>query len=160
MKSKKCTRCGVEKDFTEFQRRAASKDGLTASCRECLRVYDKERASLPHRVAGRKAYMKTDRGREVHRKSCRDYYKRHKEKVAASHHKWQELNPKKRMVHGIVAYAIRIGHLRKMPCIICGNENSHAHHCDYDKPLDVMWLCPLHHAEWHAVNGEGLNGEE
>lgn len=160
MNIKKCTRCGVEKSIDNFQKRNASKDGFTASCRECLRIYDKSRASLSHRVAARKDYMSTERGREVHRAASRKYYISNNQAVRESQKKWIEENPKKRRVHGIVAYAIRIGHLHRMPCIVCGNEKSHAHHCDYDKPLEVMWLCSLHHAEWHAVNGEGLNGDE
>lgn len=160
MNCKKCTRCGVEKDVSGFQKRSASKDGLTASCRECLSIYDKSRASAPKRVIARKNYMSTDRGREVHRAASRRYYITNNESAKASSKKWVEENPKKRRVHGLVSYAIRIGHLKKMPCIICGNRNSHAHHCDYDKPMDVMWLCSLHHAEWHVINGEGLNGDE
>lgn len=66
-------------------------------------------------------------------------------------------NPKKHATHGKVAYAIKIGTLVKCPCEVCGCENVHAHHCDYNKPLDVMWLCPEHHKDWHRLNGEGLN---
>lgn len=66
-------------------------------------------------------------------------------------------NPKKYSAHSKVAYAIKIGTLVKQPCEVCGCENTHAHHCDYDKPLDVMWLCPEHHHDWHRLNGEGLN---
>lgn len=160
MSLKKCTRCGIEKEEIEFQKRSASKDGLTSACRDCLRNYDKSRAMLPHRVSARRNYMATERGRESHRKASRKYYITSNDVARESARKWVEENPKKRRVHGIVSYALRIGHLKKMPCVVCGDGKSHAHHCDYDKPLDVMWLCALHHAEWHAVNGEGLNGDE
>jgi len=23
--------------------------------------------------------------------------------------------------------------------------------------LNVRWLCPVHHSEWHKLNGDGLN---
>jgi ribosomal protein S27AE len=36
-----------------------------------------------------------------------------------------------------------------VPCIRCGNEKSLAHHEDYDKPLDVMWLCQPCHKQRH-----------
>lgn len=37
-----------------------------------------------------------------------------------------------------------------MPCIICGNVNSEAHHEDYDKPKEVIWYCRKHHMEHHG----------
>jgi hypothetical protein len=40
---KPCSRCGVTKPLTEFQVRRASRDGLTASCKLCLRAYDSSR---------------------------------------------------------------------------------------------------------------------
>jgi len=42
------------------------------------------------------------------------------------------------------------GKLEKMPCERCGSSvNVHAHHDDYSRPLDVMWLCAKHHKERH-----------
>lgn len=49
-------------------------------------------------------------------------------------------------------YAKRKGRIKQKPCEVCGDENSQAHHCDYNKPLDVIWLCPKHHSEWHQNN--------
>jgi len=47
--------------------------------------------------------------------------------------------------------------LVKYPCEVCGEENSEAHHLDYNDPLNVLWLCKKHHREWH--NGrDGLPG--
>jgi len=41
---------------------------------------------------------------------------------------------------------------------VCGSsEYIHAHHDDYDKPLDVRWLCAAHHKQWHDENGEAKN---
>jgi hypothetical protein len=39
--------------------------------------------------------------------------------------------------------------LSRQPCSICGAERAEAHHPDYSKPLDVVWLCKPHHAEVH-----------
>lgn len=46
--------------------------------------------------------------------------------------------------------AVRDGVLEKQPCAICGSASSEAHHEDYDKPLDVIWLCRAHHAQTHG----------
>ena len=34
---------------------------------------------------------------------------------------------------------------------VCGNPVSEAHHRDYEKPLEVVWLCPEHHRIWHRL---------
>ena len=51
-----------------------------------------------------------------------------------------------------VSNAIIAGNLVKQPCEICGAEPAQAHHDDYNKPLDVRWLCKKHHTEWHKTN--------
>jgi len=45
--------------------------------------------------------------------------------------------------------ALKRGDLIKQPCSICGNGVSQAHHPDYSKPLNIIWLCDMHHKEIH-----------
>lgn len=142
MKTKTCTSCGKDKSTSEFQVRRASKDGLTARCKKCLSSYDKSRANKPHRVAARKAYSKTEAGKRA---------------AIKAKNKYIEKNAIKRGAHVITGNAIRDGKIDKKPCEVCGSTKVHAHHDDYAKPLEVRWLCPKHHMEWHKENGEGLN---
>lgn len=45
--------------------------------------------------------------------------------------------------------AIRRKAISKSPCEICGKIKVQAHHDDYTKPLEVRWLCSIHHGEHH-----------
>jgi hypothetical protein len=52
----------------------------------------------------------------------------------------------------------RDGRLTPQPCERCGREDTHGHHEDYSKPLDVNWLCPPCHGERHReINEERRN---
>lgn len=56
----------------------------------------------------------------------------------------------------LINNSIRDGKLKRENCVVCAklyqiNKIGEAHHVDYTKPLDVMWLCKLHHAAWHRV---------
>jgi hypothetical protein len=42
-----------------------------------------------------------------------------------------------------------MGRLIRQPCEVCGEKKVEAHHDDYDKPLDVRWLCKAHHTDVH-----------
>lgn len=47
-------------------------------------------------------------------------------------------------------HAIKVGKIKRLPCQRCGAGNSQAHHKDYSKPLDIVWLCAPCHAAHHA----------
>lgn len=59
---------------------------------------------------------------------------------------WRKRHPEKKKVQQAVFIALRNGTLQRQPCH-CGDEASEAHHEDYSKPLEVIWLCKKHHAE-------------
>jgi len=48
-----------------------------------------------------------------------------------------------------VTKAINNGIILRLPCARCGNEQSNAHHNDYNKPFKVQFLCHKHHCAWH-----------
>lgn len=63
-------------------------------------------------------------------------------------------------VHNLVEKAIARGDLTREACESCGCDGTmsdgralvQAHHDDYNKPLDVRWLCQPCHHEWHKTN--------
>lgn len=72
----------------------------------------------------------------------------HRDELRASTNKWRANNREKLAAHLAVAYALRKGKLVRQPCW-CGNQESQAHHPDYSKKLEVIWLCQKHHKELH-----------
>jgi hypothetical protein len=62
-------------------------------------------------------------------------------------------NPIMSRAHAAVAAAIRRGQMVRQPCEVCGRaDHVHAHHDDYEKKLDVRWLCPPHHLAAHGMD--------
>ena len=139
---KHCNACNTDKESCEFHKRKASLDGLAAICKSCQSSYDKKRANNPGRVLARLQYSKTEAGKVA---------------AARAKKKYIDSNPIKRNAHMIVGNAIRGKKLFKEPCEVCGCSEVHAHHDDYSKPLNIRWLCPTHHEQWHKEKGEGLN---
>jgi len=60
--------------------------------------------------------------------------------------------PERRKALSAVSHGIRDGKLFKKPCMICGTViNVQAHHQDYNKLLNVQWLCSKHHCALHKA---------
>lgn len=134
---KTCFKCRQSLPRSEFYKHPQMGDGLLGKCKECtkadsrkrraekledVRAYDRARGSLPHRRA-----QSVRVGRE-----------------------YRERYPIRARANRKVKYHVRAGNLTRKPCEVCGAVKSHAHHDDYSVPLDVMWLCTIHHKARHA----------
>ena len=51
---KKCHKCGRELPLSEFHLNRTNKDGHSSNCKDCVRAYDKERASKRIEAAKKK----------------------------------------------------------------------------------------------------------
>jgi ribosomal protein S27AE len=133
---KECFKCKTVKPFTEFYKHSQMGDGYLNKCKTCtkndvgkhreknlerIREYDRERNKLPHRLK-----LQTEVTRA-----------------------WRAEDRRRGRAHSAVARAIRAGDLVRQPCVRCSEVKSLAHHEDYDKPLDVMWLCEPCHKQRH-----------
>ena len=161
---KACTKCGVEKPLASFHRRGK---GRRSSCALCDSIRQKA-----HRLKYRQKIVESNlRWREENpnyfkewRKSNPEYFDNWKKlnpsKMGEYIKKWRKGNRKKVACHESILNALVSGDVKKpCTCEACGNTGIlHGHHCDYDKPLEVMWLCPKCHKAWHTKHGEGLNG--
>ena len=125
---KTCFKCDVEKPLTEFYKHPMMADGHLNKCKKCTR-YD-VRANRRLRI---------------------DYYVEYDRRRYREGRHNPNPDPFKERARLAVRNAVRRGKLTKAPCEVCGDPKSEAHHEDYTKPLDVIWLCRKHHRNAHRI---------
>jgi hypothetical protein len=132
VKSKVCTECRRRRPITEFSPRHGVR---RARCIRCSAKYEQNRRKDP---AWANELRKRDRkrGRTPERRAYDDARKSKQPELV-------------RRAHLAVIVAVKSGKLVRKPCEVCGKKKSQAHHDDYSKPLDVRWLCQVHHSEHH-----------
>ena len=149
-----CTWCSSLKPEKEFVKRIAKEPYSQKNvrcCRDCNRAKNKDR------------YHGSP---EIHRKQAeatRRWSIRNKDKVRASHKRYEARNDVKRKAKQQVRTAVKNGRLERLPCAICGTKQEiHGHHDSYEPEnwLDVRWLCRDHHKAWHRIlNPLKIDGE-
>jgi len=122
--TKTCSRCYETKPHAEFYKSVINKDGLCGQCKICHNI---------------------NVNKNKDRKKVLSF-----KQVAPNKKFWLLENKLKEKAHQAVNYAIQTKKLIRQPCEKCGTtEHVVAHHEDYNKPLDVVWLCKHHHRERH-----------
>lgn len=150
---KRCSQCGDVKDSLEFSKDKQNKDGLRSWCKSCVKqymksYYEENKEYHKHRV---KEYRQTEAGKAVLAAAKKKYRKTEAGKAAdAKKDKKRRIKyPKRYKARKAINNAIAARKISRQPCEKCGSEPAEAHHDDYGKPLDVRWLCPYHHREYH-----------
>lgn len=64
-------------------------------------------------------------------------------------HKLTDEQKKKDNCRSYANSYLKRGNLIRTPCEHCGEVKSQMHHPDYDKPLEIIWLCRQCHMELH-----------
>ena len=82
-------------------------------------------------------------------KVCHKKREQHKSYLRKYAREYQKYHPKKTNARSLVRKAIKLGVLVRGVCTFCPNTKTEAHHENYNKPLDVIWLCDLHHQHLH-----------
>lgn len=144
VKTKKCSGCGLELPLTEFNKKRNNKDGLQDKCRKCFSEYNKARYAS---------------NKEKFKKDVREYRENNLESVFKTRLKMCEKNPNHKNANEAVSLALQVGAIRNPGiCYGCGCDSSEhrieAHHHDYSKPLDIIWLCTPCHRRMDAQRRE------
>lgn len=159
MEMRKCKVCGEEKPITEFYKHAGYPD---TKCKECAKAYSRRYAEehaehykqyrkqryMEHReedMLRNKAWREANR--DKHNAYCRKWNNEHADDRREYLREYRIAHPERMRAQGIVNTRISRGKLTKpMACEVCGKVGRvEAHHADYSKPLDVMWVCKKCH---------------
>lgn len=134
---KRCFKCNEAKPLSAFYRHPQMGDGHIGKCKECAKVDVSEnyRKNRDHYIA-------------YEAKREQDPERRKRKNVYGS--RLRARNPIKAKAWSLTGSAISCGRLTPQPCEVCEDNPTEAHHDDYSKPLDVRWLCRVHHLEFHG----------
>jgi hypothetical protein len=168
---KVCSKCFVEKEFSEFYRKKTGKFGLCATCKKCViqEATEWHRKNPEKTNAAKKKYIESIKGTEKYRERNRIFTSRYRNK---NHEKclnrerkrietlkksglydqdganrrlmkWRQKHPEKNKCHYTIANALISGKMTKPGnCMICGKVSRiEGHHEDYSKPFQVIWVC-------------------
>lgn len=160
--TKVCTKCHVELPLDAFGKYSKGRGGLQPRCKSCYNAGAREHFKA--RYASDPDY----RARVL--SDAAKWRAAHPDRMSASMKQWRERNsdrytaalrsrdPAKVAACQAVAEAVRKGILLKPDrCSECRAEGTgrmiQAHHEDYGRPLDVIWLCPkCHRAKHPGIN--------
>ena len=84
-------------------------------------------------------------------RNCREC---HAESMRRTRPKYKDLSPEakaKDISRSIAQVYKGRGKLVKKPCELCGDDSAEMHHEDYNKPIEVNWLCRACHLTYHGV---------
>lgn len=140
-----CRLCNIEKSLNEFHPNKAVLSGYNYKCLACHRVWfreyrtkNRDKINLRTRQRVTTEQRKTWRPNQIYTPE-----KNRKLRLARC--------PIKEQARITLRDAVKSGKItRPKSCSKCGNEHTRieAHHHDYSKPLDVIWLCmPCHNIE-------------
>ena len=135
---KVCFKCGKTKVKSLFYKHKGMADGVLGKCKTCTKADVSKRYHDPKNRKKIQTYER-ERFKDPKRKKKLLEYQRNRR------HK----NRGKNMARVKVYKAIMKGHIKKESCMVCG-RSAQAHHKDYRKPLDIVWLCFKHHREIHG----------
>ena len=149
-----CKKCSLEKEVSEFYKNLEMKSGHLSFCKECVKSRVRERSKLPqvkeydrNRPNARERSKQNNERDKLRYKSDPNYraQKMQKQKEARQRKK------KEYIARNLINNSVRDGKIfPKVNCERCGiSTKTHGHHEDYNRPLDVIWLCTECHGICH-----------
>jgi hypothetical protein len=137
--TKCCRTCKAEKALDQFTKHRLAKDGHRHDCKDCVAAgRAKRQQRTPEQLRAER-----ERRRKPHRRVACD--------LAAK--AWYQRNREARAAQSEVRRELRKGRItRPSACqaVACNTGGSlHAHHNNYARAREVVWLCAGHHRRLH-----------
>lgn len=152
---KTCIMCNADKAITEFY----PADKKCKVCRRSLIRAAMSRKAEYYKEYDRKRYHENDARKAYQQAQAKQWRLDNPQRYAEVRRGWIANHPQKRAAQNILNNAVKAGVVVKQPCVLCGKENADGHHDDYDKPLEVVWLCRKHHADRHRELREAARAD-
>lgn len=149
MKEKRCSKCGLTKDTSEFSRDSRAKDGLRQQCKTCRCTYQKQ--YYKENTQEIAEYYKEWRKKNIDKlnKYSREWAKEHPETVKSNKKEWKIKNPGAVRAHTHTYQARKIGasgshtaadikhqyEAQEGRCYWCGAAVGDNYHVDHVIPL-------------------------
>lgn len=160
-----CSKCKEDKKEDRFEYRK-DRNCFRTVCKDCKNIRARKNyIKISENLSEKRKLLRNENKEEFNRKARfrywknredllkkakeRDSYKNRKSEVT---NKWRMRNKEKAACHQQVVRALKKGKIKKPEtCLMCGkNDKLHAHHSDYKKPLEVVWVCPSCHRKIHS----------
>jgi hypothetical protein len=130
-----CKNCKEPKPLHDFFRQAATSDGHQARCKDCEKI---------------RAQKKYEASKEIRKSQMRENFEANRSLYYQRQSVLAKKYPDRTKARQAVSNAVYRKELVKSPCVFCANVKSEAHHPDYSRPLDVVWMCRRCHRILHA----------
>jgi hypothetical protein len=157
--TKKCITCGEIKFSTEFYNKhsecklcnqARSRKWKLANRERSLQRFKEYRAAHKKEHADQmRKWRKENRERAI--ETGFEYRENHRSELQLRSRKYRKANQEKEYAHGVIKNLLKFGKIQRPDtCSKCGSSlNIIAHHPDYSKPKDIIWICQSCHLAIH-----------
>ncbi len=123
-----CKKCKIKKSIGEFHNKESGRRGRNCICKKCMNKWNRnnyqktKKKVIAYQILYQRNMRLTEQGR-------------------LKYNAYQRLN-----------WNIKHGNIIRLPCQVCEDKNTYAHHYFGYNPknaLKVKWLCRKHHIKEH-----------
>ena len=159
MRTFKCTMCERILPLSEFYKSKIAKRGHEGKCKKCryeqFKQWSKNNKDKIRANCIKYQEVNKDKIRERKKIYQKQYAQKHyieyRQKIIEYQKQYAKKYPSKARARGIVKNHIKYGKIKRPTICSCCNRKDviHAHHEDYSKPLEIIWLCASCHRLLH-----------